>query len=548
MHLPLGSLLALPLRREDRAHLDALVSEAAVGHALRTESHHVASFGLWALRRRAQRQDVLERLLRQPRDWTWLVFAPVPPGQLPPADAELLARTVQRLHGVQYVEWTVQEGAVSFISRSLRTAVVRGSPVLLPSPPRPEGALTLPAGPLLPDLSRWAGVQAEQLGAALIEAAYIERLAPANRGAFTNVDVLALAGKVPVVIEVKRRARPSGQETEPLTMTATQAGTLGHLHGAGCEVHVAVLVVPKSSTQMPDLALSRGTWYAGAPVIRPGWGEMHVDLLGALPSPNLNGLRRAREHAALGDLDLRTSPAPSPGHAEPLPAVASEWASLPSCADAAPKLKGPRRLISFTFEYSFLRIWAPAPVKLGGRVYPSPAAAFLAARTLDQAAREALTETLPPMRALRLADLAPVRADWRGLRAQVAREVLRMAYRDERGAQLVATLPLLLDDPEAWGPPLDGLQGELGLDLLSELRGQLATQQAERTGGCCLQCTWAHAGPPAGFLQCAHPDGAAGTLACVGERAIRGPLDTVRVAVTTPAGQAFRSKQATERP
>ena len=414
MPLPLGSLLALP--REDRAHLDALISEAAVGRALRAEGHHVASFGLWALRRRAWRQDVLERLLRQPRDWTWLVFAPMPPGQLPAADAELLARTVQGLHGVQYVEWTVQEGALSFTSRSLRTTVVRGSPVLLPSPPRPEGSLTLPAGPLLPDLSRWAGVPAEQLGAALIEAAYIERLAPAHRGAFTNVDVLALAGEVPVVIEVKRRARTPEQETQPLTMTPTQAGTLGYLRVAGCEVHVAVLVVPKGSTWRPDLALGCGTWHAGAPVIRPGWGEMHVDLLGAAQPLGLNGLRRAREHAALGDLGLGTLPEASPSHAEPLPAVASEWASLPSCGGTAPELKGPQRLISFTSEYSFLRVWAPAPVKLGGRVYPSPAAAFLAARTLDQTAREALTETLPPVRALRLADLAPVRADWRELR------------------------------------------------------------------------------------------------------------------------------------
>ncbi|CAM4426020.1 hypothetical protein [Deinococcus marmoris] len=548
MSLPLGSLLALPLPREDRAHLDALISEAAVGRALRAEGHHVASFGLWALRRRAHRQDVLERLLRQPRDWTWLVFAPMPPGQLPAPDAELLARTVQGLHGVQYVEWTVQEGVLSFTSRSLRTAVVRGSPVLLPSPPRPEGSLTLPAGPLLPDLSRWAGVPAEQLGAALIEAAYIERMAPAHQGAFTNVDVLALARKVPVVIEVKRRARTPEQETQPLTMSPTQAGTLGYLHAAGCEVHVAVLVVPKGSTQQPDLALGRGSWHAGAPVIRPGWGEMHVDLLGAAQPLGLKGLRRAREHAALGDLGLGTLGATSPSHAEPLPAAASEWTSLPSCANSAPELKGPQRLISFTSEYRFLQVWAPAPVKLGGRVYPSPAAAFLAARTLDQTAREALTETLSPVRALRLADLAPVRAGWRELRLQVAREVLRMAYRDERGVQLVATLPLLLDAPEMWGPPLDGLQGEPGLNLLSDLRGLLATEQAHRTGGCCLQCAWAHAGPPAGFLQCAHPDGAAGALACVGAHAIRGPLDTVRVAVTTPAGQAFRSKQAAQRP
>ncbi|MFD2609181.1 hypothetical protein ACFSR9_06975 [Deinococcus taklimakanensis] len=559
MPLPLGSLIAQT--REDHASLDALVSEAAMQRVLRAEGHHVAGFGLWAVRRRARRQDVLERILRQPKDWTWLVFSPVPPGQLLPKDAELLARVIQGLHGVQYVQWTAQEQGVSFVSRSLRTTVVRGQPVLTPGSPRPDGSLTLPPGPLLPDLSRWAGVSAAQLGAALIEAAYVDRMAAADRGAFTNVDVLALAGTQPVVIEVKRRARTPEEAARPLPITTTQAGTLSHLRDAGCEVHFAVLLVPKGSTGRPGSALELGTWHAGAAVTRPGWGEMHVDLRGAMTPASLHGLRHAqsaheqeaatpgkeREQATGGRSAVPSSPvAPKP---QGMPRSSPDCpAGNRNTAPKLPKLKSPRQLVSFTFEYAFLRVWEAAPVKLGGRIYPSPAAAFLAARTLEVTVREALTEVLSPARAVRLAASAPAREDWVELRDRAAWEVLRTTYRGERSQRLVDTLPMLLNDPEVWGPSLEGLQGMAGLNLLSRLRGELATRQARQLGRCCLQCFWAQPGPWAGFLKCGHPGGVAGTLACVGAQACRGPGGVALVAVNTAAGPAFRSEQTADRP
>lgn len=544
MPLPLAALLALP--QADRAHLDALVSEAAVQRALTAEGLHVASFGFWAVRRRARRQDVLERILHQPKDWTWLALAPVPPHQLPVQEAELLARMAHGLHGVRYVQWAATEQAITFTACSLRTTVVRGTPILNPGPPRPEGVLPLPPGALLADLSRWASVPEQSLGAALIEAAYVERVAAGDHGAFTNVDVMALAGSTPVVIEVKRRARSEAHEADPLTMTTTQAGTLKQLKDAGCEVHTAVLVVPKGSTRQPEEALAQGTWRAGAPVIRPGWGDMHVDLLGVVPQPTLDELRRAQEDAVLGWAAPKPAPpAPvAPPAPPPRPAPVRSAVKRPTM----PTLKGPRRLVSFTFEYEFLRVWAPAPVKLGGRVYPSPAAAFLAARTLDQGVRNILTEPMRPALAVRLAATVPVRPDWGQLCDEVAWSVLRAVYKGERGVRLVATLPMLLDDPEIWGPPMDGLQGVHGLQLLSRLRAELAGRQAQVTGSCCLQCRWAQPGPWAGFLACRHPEGTAGTLACVGQRACRGPGKTALVAVMTPGGPHFVSKQATHRP
>lgn len=136
-----------------------------------------------------------------------------------------------------------------------------------------------------------------RLTAALIEGAYVERVAGAERGAFTNVDVLALDGVTPVVVEVKRRVRSEAHAGDALTMTVTQAGTLAHLAAAGAEVHVAVLISPTGSARHPDEAIRRGRWQAGAPLIRPGWGEMHVDLWGAAEPVSLATLRRAREVA-----------------------------------------------------------------------------------------------------------------------------------------------------------------------------------------------------------------------------------------------------------
>ena len=394
MSWPLGALLSL--HSGGHAPLDALVSETHVARALQAEGLHVAGFSLWALRRHARREDPIERLLRQPKDWTWLVFAPLRPHDLSARDAELLARLAHGLHGVQFLHWSVAEPGLTFTAFSLRTTVVRGAPMLLPSPPRPDGTLSLPAGPLLPDLTRWASVPEDRFTAALIEGAYVERLAGAERCAFTNVDVLALNGDTPVVVEVKRRVRSEAHAGDALTMTVTQAGTLGHLAAAGAEVHVAVLVSPKGSARHPEEAVQRGRWQAGAPLIRPGWGEMHVDLWGAAEPVSLASLRRAREVARASPpvQVTQSTPPPAPDRrvrrSSGTPAGPFFGKGSPTRGSLPARLPEPRRLTSFSFEYAFLRAWTPEPIRLGGRLYPTPAAAFLAARTLDAETRDAL--------------------------------------------------------------------------------------------------------------------------------------------------------------
>ena len=250
-------------------------------------------------------------------------------------------------------------------------------------------------------------------------------------------------------------------------------------------------------------------------------------------------LTRAQERAAPKIVLVKSAPPPK----------STPPARPTRSARPAPEIQlhGPRRLVSFSFEYAFLQVWAPAPVKLGGRGYANAAAAFLAARTLDDQIRTELASTSTPGPALRLAERSPVRPGWSALREDVAVAVLRSVYRRERGAQLVSTLPMLLADAEVWSPALDGLQGLPLFRLLGGLRGALAVRQITRRPGCCGGCRWARQAPWPGFAQCGHPEGSRGTLNCVGKQACRGPRGEALVAVTTPGGVGFRSKEAADR-
>lgn len=421
-----------------------------------------------------------------------------------------------------------------------------------------------------------------KLLAALVEAAYVEHVAAADHGAFTNVDIVALAGKQVVAFEVKRRIRPEAEQLDPLTLTDTQAGTLDVLNRAGVDVHLLVRMVPPNAVCLPADALSVGHWQVARPPPVAFGTVPDVTWIGRVSAPTLEASRHARTvDLSLPPAPLDIDPAPVP-KSYPAPVVAPTQSNQPAPPSSVPSprltsaaarllessgptspagssalrpahstaltLKGPRRLVSFSFEYAFLRVWSPAPVKLGGRVYPNPAVAFLAARTLDEITREALSEAADPGTALSLARQAPVRPDWPVLQGEVADAVLRSAYRGERGAALVATLPMLLADPEKWGEPLNGLQGTPGLERLSVLRGTLALRQVRETPGTCMHCRWAQSAPWAGFLRCTHPKGAAGTLTCVGRAACAGPANTVLVAVTTPGGEHFTSEQPTHRP
>jgi len=542
--------------------LDALVSEAAVRATLRAEGHLVARGGLWAVRLRTQRQDPVVRILKRPKDWTWLVFSPCSPHELEPAQATLWARVISKLHGVRFVQWNETEGELTFTVWPLRASVVRGHPVLVPGVPHVEAQVQLPAGPLMLDLSRWAGVPESELAAALVEAYYVEQVAVADPGAFTNVDVLALAGTTPVVIEVKRRSRSEEQQQLPLTMTTTQTQTLGQLREAGCEVHIALLIVPPGLRRQPGQWLIHGHWRAGAAVIRLGWGEAVLDILGVISAPTLEALRAARQAAVA----LRTGSLPpaSPPRASSAalprssPALLPGWHDLPPTVEEpsahrksgwqTPKLKGARRLTSFTLEYAFLSVWAPASIRMRGLEYASAATAFLAARTLDEGARRRLAEVTEPAAVLRIARRAPERNDWLTLRGTVTREVLRFAYRRERAVHLIGTLPLLLDDPETalYDPVLVGLQGRSGLQALNLLRGQLAALSAREAGDCCFSCVHALPGAWPGFVGCGHPEGVSGTLQCVGKAACGGQHaqgEGAIIPVITKGGPDFQRKE-----
>ncbi|BDP44746.1 hypothetical protein DAETH_47150 (plasmid) [Deinococcus aetherius] len=554
MNGPVAALLALA--SPDRAHLDALVTETAVRKALCAEGHHVAGFGLWALRRRARRQDPLVQVLTQPRDWTWLAFAPTSPHNLPPADARLLARISQGLHGVTLVQWSVDDQALTYTTWPIQVTTVRGQSCLVPGAPRPALRVPLRGGPLLADLSRWRTVPEADLLAALVEAYHIEHLAAAEPGAFTNVDVLMQGDGSPVVLEVKRRSRAEADSGAPLTLTVTQTETLRHLRAAGCEVHFAVRVVPPGTVGDPTRALTEGHWWAGAAVIRPGWGEAVLDLLGPVEAPTLSALREARRQATVAAPVQKDPPTPVPSPPERVRAkrwgrAARPDSSRPRVPPSSRLPKAPGHLTSFTFEFEFLGVWSEVPIRLRGQAYAGVGVAFLAAQTLDEDVRQQLAEVTTRGAALRIARRAPQRTDWPTLRATVARDVLRFAYREDRAERLIATLPLLLADTEVFDPLLVGVQGREGLDALTLLRGQLATRAARTAGDRCFSCVFAAPSAWPGFVGCAHPGGAEATVACVGKAAVRGPLQRgkgVLVPVTTPHGPRFvpRSEESAD--
>ncbi|MBB5234149.1 NADAR family protein [Deinococcus budaensis] len=515
---------------------------------LRAEGHHVAGFGFWALRRRVRRQDLLVQVLTQPRDWTWLAFAPTSPHDLPPPDARLLAKVAQGLHGVTLLQWAVDDQALTFTAWPLQVTMVRGQPCLVPGAPRPAQRVLLPSAPLIADTSRWRTVPVGDLLAALVEAYYVEYVAAAEPGAFTNVDVLAQGDRRPVVVEVKRRSRTEATSGAPLTLTVTQTETLRHLRAAGCEVHVTVRVVPPGIASDPARALAEGHWRAGAAVIRPGWGETVLDLLGPVAAPTLGALREARRQAlgaapAKEDFPKASSPSLERTGGKRSGHAVREKSVRPRASSPIRRPKAPGRLTSFTFE--FLSVWAPAPVRLRGQTFASVGSAFLAAQTLDDEVRQQLARVTAPGAAVRLARRAPQRPDWLTLRDTVARDVLRFAYREDRAERLIGTLPLLLADPEVFDPLLVGVQGRKGLAALTLLRGQLATRAARMAGDRCFSCVFAVPSIWPGFLGCAHPGGVEATVSCVGKAAVQGPLVRGRgilVPVTTRGGPLFERR------
>ncbi|MCD0160170.1 hypothetical protein IHN63_02500 [Deinococcus sp. 6YEL10] len=156
--------------------------------------------------------------------------------------------------------------------------------------------------------------------------------------------------------------------------------------------------------------------------------------------------------------------------------------------------------------------------------------------------REALTGVMDRRAALNVARPSAERPDWLAVRDQAVAEILRVAYRGERGTALVATLPLLLVDAPVFSPLLDGLQGRAGLDQVLQLRGHLARDVAEQARDGCGHCAFAGPAPWPGFVRCAHPREAAEALQCVGELAVRGPGGAALVPVHAAGGRAFQRK------
>lgn len=517
-------------------HWQALITEQAVKESFSEEGLPVASFGLWALRRRAERKDIRQKMFFRPKDWTWLAFAPDHLQALPRVDQEVLAFVARRLHGLSYVQWSVDDLTLRYATSSVKAVQVgqHFTPVLRMSRRHPPLQLSFPAVPatfsgesLIPD---------HVLLAALVESFYVECVEAADGGAFTNVDVLAWDGTRPIVAEVKRRARHRPLEAQELTLTYTQAETLHALREAGAEVHVTALIHPTQGND-PHTWLTTGHWRKGLRPLRPRLENVLVPLSAPLAALSLAELRRVPE----GPRPLEVDRTPTQQAGAPAPPPLQNVRKTPPVV-TTPRLKPQPRLTKFSGEYEFLQVWSPAPVNLGGRPYLNVAAAYVAASTLDQGAREHLTSLSRPAEILPVARRLTRRDDWPALQEKVAWEILRFAYRGERGQWLVQTLPFQLADEEVFDPLLIGIQGRPGLRHLERRRGDLAELAVHQSRPCCGLCRFAAPSREPGFAVCQLPGLPESVLGCVGKAAFQGLRGgPPRVAITTPAGQFFQA-------
>ncbi len=550
-----------------RDHLDALVSEQDVRAALEAEQDvFVPSFGLWAVRQPAtRRHNPKMREWLPPKTWTWRAFSPLGPQELPTPDQQALAHLASHLHGLTLVQWTLDDRHLRYTRWPLRAVQVGRRWTLQAQAPRLLPPIELPdaEGEDPYPLERWDSVPLEAQLATLAETIYIEQIEVAPLGAFTNIDLLAWRGETRLAIEVKVRRTDGEAGPEPLRLSGTQLETLLQLRDAGWNPHVVVRSTPVWA-RSPARVLAEGSWHAcHAIALRSALGNV-LEVLPTLPELTVTGLLAARA-ASLPSPPSQSGPGTCMKDPESVPQIKSGGRPetvrrdpvSPTVPTDIPTWSAQESIVAFENEFGFLHPARPAMVRLGGRVYPTPVAAFLAARTLDQDVRASLTGAGTLEDALTQGTGAAVRLDWPELRAEVVQALLRTSYPpgSSSARALTATLPAHLADERCEHPALSGLRGPDGLQALTEWRRQLAWLEVEDLPTACCRCARARKSSWPGLLGCTLAGGLAATRACTAAPVVRGPAfgDDGQVSynsrllpLTALGGRSFRAGPSVE--
>jgi ribA/ribD-fused uncharacterized protein len=133
----------------------------------------------------------------------------------------------------------------------------------------------------------------------------------------------------------------------------------------------------------------------------------------------------------------------------------------------------------FRGEYRFLSNFYPAKVPFEGFIYPTVEHAYQAAKTFSQIEREVIRRCDTPGQAKRVAKDISLRLDWREIRIDVMKYLVREKFylHKELREKLLATGDAMLIEGNTWGDTFWGQcdgQGKnhLGL-ILMNVRSEL---------------------------------------------------------------------------
>jgi len=133
-----------------------------------------------------------------------------------------------------------------------------------------------------------------------------------------------------------------------------------------------------------------------------------------------------------------------------------------------------RVIDSFSGDFRWLSNFAPAPVMLDGVEYPTTEHAYQAAKTTDDAEREAVRQCATPGRAKRMGREITMRFDWDDVKEAVMLDLTRQKYAlPEYRERLLATGEREIVEGNTWGDTFWGVCNGVGKIKLGRILMQV---------------------------------------------------------------------------
>lgn len=139
---------------------------------------------------------------------------------------------------------------------------------------------------------------------------------------------------------------------------------------------------------------------------------------------------------------------------------------------------------SVTDDHGWCSNFAPYPIKLGGRVWPTSEHYFQAQKFEESSVQEAVRQTRSPMLAARMGRdrKLKLRRDWDSIKVSIMRDAVRAKFSQHKDlAQLLlatgdAKLVEHTDQDDYWGDGGDGSGKNMLGRILMEVRQELRPQ------------------------------------------------------------------------